>query len=115
MRIKELREERAITQKEVADAVGGTQSNLAKWEKGKTQPPADMIIKLADFFQVSADFLLGRSDDLGNVSIQSNAPALTADEKEILRLYRSFSPPLQDLARNAFRAWANQPSSPAKK
>ena len=115
MRLKELRKERNLTQTEVANGIGTGQSNVRRWEIGEVLPSSDYVIKLADFFQVSADFLLGRSDDLGNVSIQSNAPALTADEKEILRLYRSFSPPLQDLARNAFRAWANQPSSPAKK
>lgn len=90
MRLKELREESKLTQKEVADAVGGTQSNLAKWEKEKIQPAADMVIKLADFFGVSTDYLLGRSDDFGNIILPTGSPtvpALSDDERQLLELY----------------------------
>ncbi len=89
MRLKELREEKKITQKEVAEAIGGTQSNLAKWEKEKIQPAADMIIKLADFFGVSADYLLGRTDDFGNAV--ASLPALSEDENGLLALYRGMT------------------------
>ncbi len=89
MRLKELREEKKITQKEVAEAIGGTQSNLAKWEKEKIQPAADMIIKLADFFGVSADYLLGRTDDFGNAV--APLPALSEDENGLLALYRGMT------------------------
>lgn len=89
MRLKELREEKKITQKEVAEAIGGTQSNLAKWEKEKIQPAADMIIKLADFFGVSADYLLGRTDDFGNAI--ASLPALSEDENGLLALYRGMT------------------------
>lgn len=89
MRLKELREEKKLTQKEVADAVGGTQSNLAKWEKEKIQPAADMVIKLADFFGVSTDYLLGRSDELGYVTVQSppTIPALADDARQLLEMF----------------------------
>lgn len=89
MRLKELREEKKITQKEVAEAIGGTQSNLAKWEKEKIQPAADMIIKLADFFGVSTDYLLGRTDDFGNAV--ASLPALSEDENGLLALYRGMT------------------------
>jgi len=90
MRLKELREENKLTQKEVADAVGGTQSNLAKWEKGKNQPPADMVIKLADFFGVTTDYLLGRTDDLGNVVLPAE-PTRLAGEADLLLLFRGMN------------------------
>ncbi len=94
IRIKELREERNFTQQQIAQAIGGTQSNIAKWEKGIVQPTADAIIKLSIFFNVSADYLLGRTDELGGALI-SNAPRLdlTDDEKELLKLYRAMSHP----------------------
>lgn len=85
MRLKELREEKKLTQKEVSDAIGGTQSNLAKWEKEKIQPAADMIVKLADFFGVTADYLLGRTDDFGNAV--APVPALSDEENGLLALY----------------------------
>lgn len=63
MRLKELREERNFTQKQIGDAIMSDQSNVARWEKGINQPSAEFIIRLADFFGVSTDYLLGRSDD----------------------------------------------------
>lgn len=89
MKLKELREEKKLTQKEVADAIGGTQSNLAKWEKEKIQPAADMIVKLADFFGVTADYLLGRTDDFGNAV--APVPALSDEENGLLALYRKMT------------------------
>ncbi len=90
-RLKELRYECGLTQKEVSDAVGSTQSNLGKWENNKIQPAADMVVKLADFFQVSTDYLLGRTDDFGNVSVQTATPALSAEETEILNAFRAMT------------------------
>lgn len=95
MRLKDLREERKLSQLEVAKAIGGSQSNLAKWEKGTISPSADFIIKLADFFQVSADYLLGRADDFGYVNVQSSAPALTTQEQNLLKDFRKLVPEMQ--------------------
>ena len=61
-RIKELRKEKGITQKELAKAVNITQSNIARYETGQQEPKATNIIALADYFNVSADYLLGRQD-----------------------------------------------------
>lgn len=89
MKLKELREEKKLTQKEVAAAVGGSQSNLAKWEKEKLHPPADMVIKLADFFGVSTDYLLGRTDELDDIIL--NKPILTKEENILITLYRNMN------------------------
>ena len=89
MRIKELREEKGLSQSEVALAIGGTQSNLAKWEKGTVQPSADFLKKLADYFNVSSDYLLERTDELGGI-LPERSPALqlTEDEKNLLENFR---------------------------
>ncbi len=89
MRLKDLREERNLTQTDVANGIGTNQRGISRWENGENQPPADMIIALADFFEVSADYILGRSDDFGNVTVQNDRPALTAEEAELLECYRS--------------------------
>ncbi len=89
MRIRELREERNLTQTDVARGLGTSHRNIGRWENGEVLPSSDMIIALADFFEVSADYLLGRSDDFGNVTVQSDRPALTADEAELLECYRA--------------------------
>lgn len=86
MRLKELREERNLSQLDVANAIGTSQTNIGRWEKDKNEPSSGYIIKLANFFGVTTDFLLGREDDFGNVSVNANAD-LTAEEKTMLELF----------------------------
>ena len=61
-RLKKLRKNGSLTQKGVADAVGMSDRNYQDLEYGKIKPSYDNIIKLADYFNVSADYLLGRTD-----------------------------------------------------
>ncbi len=60
-RIRDLREDRDLRQIDVSEAIGIDQRTLSNYETGKTNPDAFAIIKLADFFGVSADYLLGRT------------------------------------------------------
>ena len=62
-RIKQLREEDGLSQAQLAKAVGISQAAIALWELGDRTPSADAIIKLAEFFDVSADYLLGLKDE----------------------------------------------------
>ena len=61
-RIKELRVLKGLSQMQLANATGIRQSAIAKWELGKTEPTASAIITLAEFFDESADYLLGMED-----------------------------------------------------
>lgn len=70
-RIKELRIERGLLQRELALKIYFSQSQISNWEKGATEPSANALLKLADFFEVTADYLLGREDDFGNITISS--------------------------------------------
>ncbi len=113
MRIKELREEKNLTQSDVARGIQTKQQNISRWEKGEVLPTSDFIVKLADFFDVSTDYLLGRSDDLGNVSVLHSSPALTQSEGELLRLFRLISPSLQETAIKTLQIWAGAPGESA--
>jgi len=62
-RIKELRQKNKVTQKSVAESVSMSERNYIDLEHGKFKPNHDNIIKLADYFDVSADYILGRSDN----------------------------------------------------
>lgn len=62
-RIRDLREDRDLRQIDVANATGIDQKTLSNYETGKTNPDSYAIIKLCDFFDVSADYLIGRSDE----------------------------------------------------
>lgn len=58
MKLKELREEAHLTQKQLAEKIGNVQRNISNWENGTSQPDLDTIIKLADIFGVTTDELL---------------------------------------------------------
>lgn len=62
-RLKSLRLANCDTQKNIADAIGVTVGNLQKFEYGTARPKLENVIKLADFFNVSTDYLLGRTDN----------------------------------------------------
>ncbi len=61
-RIKELRTSRGLSQMQLAQATGISQSAIAKWELGKTEPTASAIVALAKFFDETADYILGREN-----------------------------------------------------
>lgn len=62
-RIRDLREDRDLRQIDVSEAIGIDQRTLSNYETGKTNPDSFAIIKLADFFGVSADYLIGRTNE----------------------------------------------------
>ncbi len=64
--IKELRESQEMSQYELARALQVSQSAVAKWELGKTEPTASALISLSKFFNVSTDYLLELEDEFGN-------------------------------------------------
>ena len=61
-RLKELRLEAKITQKQLAQAIGTTDDCIFYWEKGRSEPSIAEIIKLAKFFCVTTDYLLAVTD-----------------------------------------------------
>ena len=61
-RLKELRTERKISQAKLAKELGVSFSVVCYWETDRSEPTAVNIVKLVDYFGVSADYLLGRED-----------------------------------------------------
>ena len=64
--LKDLRTERHLSQQQLADLLNISQSAIAKWELGKTEPTASAIVSVALFFDVSCDFLLGLKVEFDN-------------------------------------------------
>ncbi len=61
-RLKELRISKNLSQMQLANLTGISQSAIAKWELGKTEPTATAIIVLSKFFNETTDYLLGLED-----------------------------------------------------
>ena len=58
-RVKEARTTKKLTQKELAERIGTTESNINNYEKGRNKPTTDMLVKICLELDVSADWLLG--------------------------------------------------------
>ena len=61
-RLRQLREERGVSQASVSKELGVSRYAVYSYEKGKTSPTLDGLVALADYFDVTVDYLLGRSD-----------------------------------------------------
>ncbi len=97
LRIKELRVEHNLTQRELAQKIYSTDKNIWAYENKLATPPLETLVKLADFFNCSIDYLVGRADDFGNISIINTNEPISQDEKQILSCYKKLSPKLQSL------------------
>ncbi|WP_238861105.1 helix-turn-helix transcriptional regulator [Clostridium sp. YIM B02569] len=61
-RLLTLRKEKGLTQYELADKLGFSRGQVGNYEQGSRQPDQETLVKIADFFGVSVDYLLGRAD-----------------------------------------------------
>ena len=62
-RIRELREDRDLTQNQVAEFLGMKQPQYSRYEQGLRDIPTDVLIKLAQYYQTSVDYILGLTDE----------------------------------------------------
>jgi len=62
MRIKELREDKDLTQREIADYLHIKQNTYSQYENGQRQLPIDFLIALAKYYKTSTDYILGLTD-----------------------------------------------------
>lgn len=61
-RIRDLREDNDLTQEQVAEYLGTSQTMYARYERGANELPIRHLMKLCDLYKVSADYILGRTD-----------------------------------------------------
>lgn len=105
MQLKELREQRGISQTELANFLGVVRSTVCQYEKGNRMPDSNILCKLADYFNVSVDYLLGRADEQSFTPNTRNSHnydeilsrttplnQLSSDEHELIEKYRKLSP-----------------------
>lgn len=87
MKLKELRKSKNITQLDVATAIGVSSQVLSRYERGEREPDYKTLCKLADFFGVTVDELLGRTPQLFDDA--------RVDRPEIMELYELMTPQQQ--------------------
>ncbi len=83
-RLKDLREDADKTQSDIAEVLGTTAQYYGRYEKGETELPLSRAIQLSDYYNVSLDYLAGRS-------VFKRETALTEDEERLLECWRRLS------------------------
>lgn len=97
-RLKEIRLNKKLTQKDIANYFQTSPQSYAQWEKGLRKPSAENLQKLAVFFNVSTDYLLGKTDildsdieiDLDTAidnSVAFDGTPITDDDRETIKNY----------------------------
>ncbi len=85
-RIKELREKNGKTQLDVSKYLDVTYQTIYKYEKDIAVPPADAIIKLAEYFNVTTDYLLGRTDEPNDIIKDKNLHMAAYSDIDLAKL-----------------------------
>ncbi len=89
LNLKEIREEKGLQQKDIAKKLNRTPACISSWETGKTEPSLDDLVKLADYLEVSLDYLIGRTNEYGMIEeIRDISPL----HKKMLELFDRISP-----------------------
>lgn len=88
-RIKQLREERGMTQPELGKVINVQGAAMSKYENEKIPLTTDTIKALAEFFGVSTDYLLGNTDEKDGQE-QSEPEYTTRKERQLLEIYRNY-------------------------
>ena len=81
-RLKSLRKGAGLSQMSIGKLNGYNQSNLARYETGKASPPLKLLLWYADYFDVSMDYLFGRTDQPQGKLYDYN-PKITAEGKQL--------------------------------
>lgn len=63
MRLKDLREDNDVKQKQIAEYLNIKQNTYSQYENGKREIPIETLCKLADFYNTSVDYIIGRTDN----------------------------------------------------
>lgn len=104
-RLKQLREEAGLSMKQVADAIEVSDAAVCKWENGNAEPKVTYIIKLSEFFDCTADYLIGKNNDFG-VAEKEKSIILTQREKGLIASFRLLSPNMKKLVCRTMDAWS---------
>lgn len=87
-RLKELREGKRLTQSVMGDEIGASQQNISKYEKDVCSMPVDMVIRLAGYFNVTTDYLLGISETKRGDYEQARFEKDMEEFEEVIELYK---------------------------
>ena len=86
-KIKTLRTEKGLYQRELADLLKTSNSTICDWERGRCEPSIQDLIKLSNVFNCSVDYLIGNEDDFGVINSKPGAVSFTREQSELLAVF----------------------------
>ena len=106
-RLKSLRQKKGISQQQLATALGTSQQSINKYENHSIEPDIDMLMKMADFFDTSVDYLVGYSDVARKVETVWTFE-LNEDESSVIEQYRVLTPKERESIRLVMENYLNR-------
>lgn len=113
-RLKYEREKAGVSQQELADRLKLSQSSIAYYERDKKQPPFETLNKIADFFNVQTDYLLGRTNTPGQIQ-HPNSNFLLKRYSDLLRRATElgvsisfYGGPSEDITEEMIEGWEEE-------
>ena len=89
--LKKLREDRKMTQKQLADVISVSQQSINKYENHNIEPDIATLIRMAEYFNTSVDYLIGYSEVRRKIEIVRSYD-LSTEEAELIDDYRRLTP-----------------------
>lgn len=114
-RLRELRLEKGLSQDQLAEKTGLSHGCIAMLEVKKRTPTGITLSTLADFFEVSTDYLLGREDDFGIIQTKTPGESYTREERQLVEDYRALAPDLQEMILATIRTWKSTEANEERK
>lgn len=96
LRMKELRNQKGISQQALADILHVTQQAIYKYEHGLAEPDIDTLITCAKYFETTVDYLIGATDD-SRLLFEADVPVMNASERKVMEYVQKLSDRKQHL------------------
>ncbi|MDE6029909.1 MAG: helix-turn-helix domain-containing protein [Clostridiales bacterium] len=131
IRLRELREEKGVSMIELARAIGVSDAAVCKWENGLAEPKLSYVLRLAEYFDCTVDYMSGNDGDYptapnavkiavtdGKTNKLVKPPpitsVLTPDEHQIIGTYSALTPDMKKLFKETLRTWQSVKTSTKK-
>lgn len=115
-RLKDLRQEKKLTQKELALYLGLSANSICEWEKGRCEPSIEHLLKLSALFECSIDYLTGNADDFGSIVIKNEKSLeLSPKGKEMMEIFNALGAEYQSQVLEYARYFAERSKNSLKR
>ena len=113
--LKNLRVSDGIPQTRFAKEIGFSQASVAAWENNTREPGIETLVLIAQYFNVTVDYLVTGKGTFSPSITNAAQSALTKDELELIEEYRTLAPYLQEMLKATIRTWKDVPQNASAK